>query len=374
MPKNTGNPFDGLVPSATPEQDRSAAEDAAALHGSSFGAVQSIRVVRIPIDSIEPDVLQPRRVIPNEVRNDWQPTASEMAAFLQQWVDDTGIAPDHYFEDDEDAPEYQNPSHRALQRLIRLAAEIHRDGLANPITVIRSEQGVYQLETGERRWLAFHLLRLLLGDDYNDIPARVMNEHSVWRQAGENNQRDDLNAIGKARQYAILLMDLLSSIERSFLAPIAFKNEQDYYAQIADDRIPYGFTEQIQTAMGFENRSSIKRHRDLLLLPNQIWQLADDYDCPESVLRRLTDEPVDVQMRLFSQWVVQHGGQPIVANGNNSKKPPSKRRSAWERNFEKLESHLTETRLRKMTRDEIQQLRDRAEALIQRIDELDKLT
>jgi hypothetical protein len=79
-----------------------------------------------------------------------------------------------------------NPALQALIELAALAASIRRDGLTNPITVINLGNKRYQLETGERRWLAYHLLYQMLPDaKWRHIPARVMSELDVWRQAAE---------------------------------------------------------------------------------------------------------------------------------------------------------------------------------------------
>ena len=95
-----------------------------------------------------------------------------------------------------------------LLRLADLAGSIRQDGLTNPITVVKTGD-THVIETGERRWVAFHLLNAYIdGDDYQSIPARRMPELNLWRQASENTARDALNAIARARQIALLLMDM----------------------------------------------------------------------------------------------------------------------------------------------------------------------
>ncbi len=310
MSKNTGDPFAGL----TGDNQRTAADDAAALHGSNaFGSVQSIRVTKLAIDTVHPDSSQPRRVIPFEVRQEWNPIPAEMQEFLASWMKNVDIDPKAYFEPGYEAPQYKHPVRLSLQKIIRLAADIKSEGLTVPITVIRDGQNAYKIETGERRWVAFHLLKLLFGEKYAEIPSRVMNERSVWRQASENNQRADLNAISKARQYAVLVMDASDEVFK----PIeAFGTAYEYYAQAADVRIPYGYGEKIQRAMGFESRASVDRYRALFKLQSNAWVLADDFDIPESVLRPVLNELPEIQLEVVENWIKSQLGN--VTNGDNS--------------------------------------------------------
>jgi hypothetical protein len=180
-------------------------------------------------------------------------------------------------------------------RLLELAASIRREGLTNAITILRAAKD-HVIETGERRWLAYHLLHLHFGDDdtedWSKIPARVMNERNVWRQASENNARKNLNAIARARQLSILLMDLHGWDK---FQPIEnFANEQDFYAQVEDGnewRIPRGKGEQLLTAMGLNNQTQLRQYRSILRASHDLWQLADDNDLSEFEIRTEMQNP-----------------------------------------------------------------------------------
>lgn len=184
------------------------------------------------------------------------------------------------------------PIEAAFQGLVNLAATIYRNGLTNPITVAAIENA-YRLETGERRWLAYHLLYAnSKNEKWAKIPARVVDASNVWRQAAENNARDNLNVIAKARQFAILLMDLLSrESEASFqFQPFhTFENERAYYAQVADGRehpIPDGRMELFLSVMGLKNPVQLRQIRKALRLPDEIWRTADDENWTEGRLRK----------------------------------------------------------------------------------------
>ncbi len=253
-----------------------------------------IRAKPIDIFKIKPNPMQPRRVVPSKYRGG--PLMRQIEAWLADVRRQTGRAfPLSALIKGEIELRAENseigfkasPAEIPLLRLADLAASIRQDGLTNPITVAGSRDS-YIIETGERRWAAYHLLNAYLeGDSYAAIPARRVSELNLWRQASENTARDSLNAIGRARQIALLLMDMhgwdnFSPIEM-------FDHEQEFYAQVADAgkwRIPYGKSEQLCAACGFEDSSRIRQFRALLRLTQQQWTEADDRDVTEFELRK----------------------------------------------------------------------------------------
>ncbi|MBZ0305684.1 MAG: ParB N-terminal domain-containing protein, partial [Anaerolineae bacterium] len=210
----------------------------------------------VPIHDIYPDPSQPRRALPSAIRRYWSGTDS-MGTLLAQWYElvvhergqelDLGI----YLRTDEEAihSDQCGPFETAFLQVIDLAASIRRDGLTNPVTIARTGRN-YRLETGERRWLAYHMLYNYFDGStgrpderktWAKIPARQVETVDVWRQANENNARENLNAISKARQFAVLLMNLLG--QNNFQPFEATDHEKDYYAQVADAaqyRVPSG--------------------------------------------------------------------------------------------------------------------------------------
>ena len=202
-------------------------------------------------------------------------------------------------EDGEAAPASQPVSGKelALMKLIDLAASIRRDGLSNPISLVQHDDR-YEIETGERRWLAYHILYWKFGDgdkrpdgsvvNWSRIPARIVKQVDVWRQASENNARDNLNAVSRARQLALLLMDLHGW--QNFSKLDACDNEQAFYAQVADGstwRIPRGQGERLLNAMGLSDASQLRQYRALLRLPGELWRKGDDEDLSEGELRKM---------------------------------------------------------------------------------------
>jgi hypothetical protein len=266
-----------------------------AQQAGSLAQLERNRILARPVDifAIRPDARQPRRVVPAVVRaEEYSHPGQLLNAWL--WYAAYECDPDASVHErasvepmfkaviagEEGArPETAGPILSALLAVADLAASIKRDGLTNPITVAGIDDGAYLIETGERRWLAYHLLHHLeTPGDWLRIPARVV-VFDVWRQASENNARADLNAIGRARQFAILLMDLLGARGETFAPFDAFYHEQDYYAQVADGerhRVPRGQSEKLLNALGLKNPQQLRQCRALLSLESQIWTAADD--------------------------------------------------------------------------------------------------
>ena len=267
------------------------------------GAIDELRarqVKHVPIFEIYPDPGQPRRAVPSEIRAHWNGQPEGVPGMMDAWMSWRlkGVSQDEYREAsrrlvlgqsglDYDEPMRPHPVEAGYLKIVEVAAGIYRDGLINPITVAQAGQQ-YRLETGERRWLAYHLLYLLFEEDrWARIPARLVERPNVWRQALENNARDNLNAIARARQLAILIMDLLGS--EQFEPLDAFENEREYYAQVADGevyRIPRGQTERLLQAMGLKDNSQVRQYRRLLRLPDDVWRVADDENWTENKLRK----------------------------------------------------------------------------------------
>ena len=278
------------------------------------------------IDAIQPDPIQPRRTVPHSVRGDVTLTAETLPTIFERWLQaaeqERGEALDlkSYLRSmdsarsdriieaikasddarDADTPD-PGPLEASLMHLVELAASIRKEGLLNPITVSANGSG-YLIETGERRWLAYHLLRWHFGVEeeiqgrgkfrWDKMPATIVDEPDVWRQAVENNARDDLNAIGKARQLALLLMHIHRE-DQEFQPFNAFEHEQGFYAQVADGfkyRIPGGKAEQLAHALRFSSTKQLRDYRRLLKLPADLWDKADDENLPEGTIREIAKD------------------------------------------------------------------------------------
>lgn len=278
---------------------------------------QSIEAVSI--QEIHPNSIQPRYSIPHDLTDIFALHPRNIVDIFERWIIEVqletgqkhfdilpylqGHATDRgkQAENDEtDSGGGDQPSsgkEQALMKIIDLAASIRRDGLSNPISLVRHADH-FEIETGERRWLAYQILYWKFGDgdkrpdgsivNWSRIPARIVKQVDVWRQASENNARDNLNAISRARQLSLLLMDLHGW--DNFVKVDASENEQSFYAQVADGaawRIPRGQGERLLNAMGLSDAGQLRQYRALLRLPGDLWRKGDDEDLTEGELRKM---------------------------------------------------------------------------------------
>lgn len=263
-----------------------------------------------PIMAIHADPKQPRRALPITIRMHWDGNPLDVTGMLAQWQ---SVAEAAYGQSipleallngegegfgADDCP----PITQDYLALVRLARSIKaKPGLINPITIIQSDDKLV-IETGERRWLSYHLLHLTFGDEWVKIPAAKGDaKNSAWLQAEENTQRRQLNAVSMARQLALLIMAARGEESYKPFEEVVSGGASDrrFYAQVADGnihRIPRGMGERLQSAMGI-GMEQLSQYRRLLRLTDDelvndgLWTAADVGNWPESTLRELATLP-----------------------------------------------------------------------------------
>jgi len=264
-----------------------------------FGAADAGRMSVRPviIFDIYPDPTQPRRAMPSVVRQQWDGQPNSLAELFTAWIrlveEERGSTFDleAYLTDGagaveevalaEDEPKI-GPFEAGLLPIVQLAGSILRDGLVNPITVVQKGTR-YLLETGERRWLAFHLLYAYTQDpQWSKISAHFVPDFDRFRQVAENTIRQDLNAIARARQYALLLMAMNTDYE-----PIPYVTDQAFYAQVLDLNVPYGERDKLLSVLGVTSGSALDRYKQLLRLDTDLWIRGDDENLSERELFRV---------------------------------------------------------------------------------------
>ena len=270
----------------------------------------SVRLKALPIERIRPDAAQARRVMPADLRTDWLRSPERIPELLEQWLGRANVeaeqrerpaidVPDMLKRDPENMEAISEdtqlpdagPIETSFRAMLHLATSIHHHGLTNAITVVSQDGGTYLLETGERRLLAFNLLHSLpdfVDGDWSKIPARVVEHKDIWRQAAENGARQDLNAISMARQLGLLLMDIYA--DKYAFAKFSDMPGVEWYAQVYDSKkfpVPYGRGSELAAAMGLKSSAQIRQYRQLLGLPQQVWELADELNWTEYKVREL---------------------------------------------------------------------------------------
>jgi hypothetical protein len=315
----------------------------------------TIRIERILLEMVRPDPVQPRRVLPERIHfafhnQQLTPTQAlrELVQIAQVSARQNGrpfsnvleLLPDSNDENEEEPQHVKlSPEEILLRDLVNLAVTIRDDGQVNPITVVDVTQGVtrlYRIETGERRYWATWLLRDFIPAYTGDgmIPCYVApGGSSVFRQAMENAVRTGLNAIGMARQAALLLL-LVNGYE---IPNYAVTN--DFYRQALDLRIPRGTAGRIYTAMGGIDKRRFGQYKDLLKLSDEAMELSDRHQLDERVLRPIVPLAYDDQAEMIRQVIqlnlTSRQLEAIIAQGNDPQREIIDELPSYATNFAK---------------------------------------
>jgi len=335
---------------------------------------QSVEPTHLSIVHIAPDPFQPRRAMPDVLRARWC-AGEDLRAILAEWervaqalLNERGYDTrwGEWIEPDLNAellPDLStaHPHLRMWNDLLRLAGSIFRDGLAVPISVYQ-DGSAYRLLMGERRLLAFCLLTWMGYDGFQHIPALVAPRYDPVQQAVENGARKDLNAIGVARQLAVLLMSFNGIQVEGSTQPA-----QGWYAQAYDLRVPRGYADALATVLGLSHTRQISQYRDLLTLPKPVWNWADEFSWPEGKLRALRQKATsDEQLIQLAQAEV------ALALGSAKRAAPtvaqrvSKAAGSAEKALERVIT-LDDKALRAMGESQRRHLRELAQALLKRL-------
>ncbi len=280
-----------------------------------------LRVERIAISLIRPDAAQPRRVLPETIHQAFHNEAITPLQALKQYVEKVRILARQKGrpfenlldllitgEDEEATPTLTSPE-QELRDLTALAVTLRQDGQVNPLTIVDRSQGVvphYVIETGERRYWANYIdMELIPGyEGDGTVPCIILQPYqaSVFRQAKENTARTGLNAIGMARQAALLLLAI-----HDIHPPLAAVNH-DFYRQALtlDLRSKREYTTDVLTSMGGISRKRLSQYKQLLTLPDEAIEIADRHNLDEWCLRYVLQLPEEVQTEAVRQ-IAQHG-------------------------------------------------------------------
>jgi hypothetical protein len=278
------NPFDDspLTPAEADE----------ALYGTVEINGKSSRVIIYPTDitNFRADVTQPRRTVPPSLRGGWDGTSEKVSMLLSAWNNlanqesNQWIKPADYFSGEMDTIEYDEKEHPITANfmdLLKLGRSIQQQGLKHPIQASEIDGAI---ESGERRWLAYHLLGMYgkNPDEWQKIPAVRTPELDVWAQAATNGAQRDLNKIESARQLALLIMDMYKD-EFEFKTYSEIINDggsdRDFYAQVIEGNtfpVKRGRTKDILAVTGWSGRANVQQYRDLLNLDSETWAIADE--------------------------------------------------------------------------------------------------
>ncbi len=279
----------------------------------------SLKIEYIPAELIQPDPIQPRRVLPEAIHfafhaNRLTPTQAlkeliQVAARQhgRPFANVLDLLPDETdHEDKEPESSRLSSEEQLIHDLVTLAMTIRNDGQVNPLTVIDVTQSVtrlYRIETGERRYWASWIVRDFLPGYEGDgtIPCIIIpsGKASIFRQAKENTARSGLSAVAMARQAALLIL-AIHGIEKPE-GPVA--NEFYRQALELDLRDKREFTSDILSAMGGISKVHFHHYKALLRLSDEAMELADRNSIDEKKLRYVIPLPPENHAEVVRQIV-----------------------------------------------------------------------
>ncbi|MBZ0308197.1 MAG: ParB/RepB/Spo0J family partition protein [Anaerolineae bacterium] len=288
------------------------------------GAIQSLRenglrIERVAIGLIRPYAAQPRRVLPEVIHQAFHRHELTPVQALKQYIEKVRIVAREkgrpfenlmdmlVFEQEDESPLELTPMESDLRDLTNLALTLRNDGQVNPLTIVDATEGVvpnYMIETGERRYWANYINMEFIPNYQGDgsVPCIILPPHqaSVFRQAKENTARAGLNAIGMARQAALLLLDVHD------IHPPDTPVSHDFYRQALDLdlRGKREYTADILAAMGGINKGYFSYIKSLLQLSDDAIELADRYNISEKHLRYIVQHlPQDAHAEVVRQII-----------------------------------------------------------------------
>lgn len=279
------------------EQDLTVNDADDSLSGEVRAPISELVIAKpIRIEDICADIKQPRRAIPAAVRGEWTGDAAGVFELLSKWQNAAAISTDTVrrlvMGNGDGRIDSGTDDHLSdgLISLCALAASILKEGLTNPIIIVPHFHGTYLIESGERRWLAHHLLYQYAHDKYKKMAARVVDTFDIYRQASENGSRKPLNAISMARQLAVLVMDMYpqEKFESYDFMVLPGQCDRAYYAQVAKGStwsIKDGMGQRVLDVTGLKSRKQVSDYRALLSMSDADWNDADAGDWTENYCR-----------------------------------------------------------------------------------------
>lgn len=300
---STAEGEDAPAPAAKPSRKPGVAEAARAGADEGQGGVAAI-----DLSALRLDLSQPRRPLPLKYASRVNAGAVTLIEAVAAWAKDAGVAL-ALDADDDNAP--ARGSGAALLALKReLALPIRDVGLINPISVIAANDGHYTIETGERRALAHALLAAAGFDAFARIPAQIVarDVDVARRQIEENEAREDLSAVQRARMWwnARYRLSRLGRIDWSKLD--GADNVNDALAN--SERGELVTWTEVERALG-RTRQMRAYHLRVLDMPAEAIRLAEEFGLSEKVLRPVLEAhagDADRQLALVREEVTRLQG------------------------------------------------------------------
>jgi ParB family chromosome partitioning protein len=206
------------------------------------------------------------------------------------------------------------------ESLDELKKSILENGLIQPVTVRRAENGFYELISGERRLRAFNEI------GYREIPAYIIKVDSKEAMLAlsliENIQRKKLNPIEVAQAYKRLIMECDLS-------------QEDVAEKVGKDR------------------TTIANSIRLLKLPEEIQQSLIRDEISVGHARALInldsyDQKIEILKEIISKGLTVRKVESIVKKLNKSNAPAKKRKTEQSKDIDSIHIAALEDKLRRI--------------------------
>jgi len=215
---------------------------------------------------------------------------------------------------------YQPRKEMDAEELKTLSESIRASGILQPI-LAREVDGKLQIVAGERRWRAAQLAKL---EEVPVLCRELSDNDSAVFALVENLQREDLNAIEKAKGIR-LLMDQMKATQEQVAKQVGFER-----STVANFLRLLDLPANIQAHVS-RGTLSMGHARTLLALPDpEIMEKTANEAIKQSMSVRATEA------RVKELLVAIAGGPPLVEKGTKGKK---KARPVW---LNELEENLVE--------------------------------
>ena len=234
------------------------------------------RIERLTPSQMLPDRFQPRRLLPNTIREDFFSGRSTCYQSSLEWLalarSDPGMAAE-------------------VEKLLAMGSSFEEHGQIKSITGkwVTNPKGefVFQIETGERRFWAACLQHVISDSSVEPLlRVEVVERPTRQRQVLENRHAEPPSAVEQACEVASLILAELNVTPD----PESSEDDYDYFRQARTQRMPAGLWERIIPIMQL-TRPRMVQLLNILQMPTAQLDLADRYRLSERVLREILSAP-----------------------------------------------------------------------------------
>ncbi len=262
--------FDNLINTTTEAFAASAVEKTAELSADVPKMVNNRQsVYRVPLSMILPDRFQARFTLPHAIRKAFYAGQINWAEATKRWLK---------------LSKKDRLVRREIEELTFLGESLQDEGQIKPITgQVFTEDGreVFKMLTGERRFWATAIKAVTDGSQEEPyILAIIDNEPTLEKQIAENMAYKALNAVGKARAAARIVL------EGNGVSPEPDEDEYAYFRKVFNVRLSEEARQALQEALQLE-RTYFGRLMKFFDLPEPVLEICDRAEMPERVLREI---------------------------------------------------------------------------------------